>query len=119
MLLVSSWACFYIYSRMETIEHVLKGDQSVVIEMSIPSIGHPKVDCISGIINVQLSIYRRFSFCWKQRANLVGELTMQFKNIGSDTIIGCLCTIVNRLIDLVTNRCHGKGIVVSANVILK
>jgi hypothetical protein len=37
---------------MTTVEHVLEGGQSMAIEVSVPGIGHPKVDCISWIINV-------------------------------------------------------------------
>jgi hypothetical protein len=46
--------CLLIHfnSRMAAIEHVLEGDQSVVIEVGISFVGHPKVDHISGIINV-------------------------------------------------------------------
>ena len=44
---------------------------------------------------------------------------MELEDIGTDAIIDCLFTVIDRLINLATDRCHGKGIVVSANVITK
>jgi hypothetical protein len=61
----------HLNGRMVAIGHVLEGDQSVVIEVGIPFVGHPKVDCISWIINVQLSINQRFSFGRKKRTSFV------------------------------------------------
>jgi hypothetical protein len=109
----------HLNCRMTTVEHVLEGDHGVMIRVSIPGIGHPKVDCISWIIHIQLSIYGWFSFWWKKRASLVGQLTMQFEHIGTDAIIHSLFTIVDRLIHFATYRSHGKGIVVGANMITK
>ena len=37
---------------MTTVEHVLEGGQRVAIEVSVPGIGHAKVDCIRWIVNV-------------------------------------------------------------------
>jgi hypothetical protein len=102
---------------MPTVEHVLEGDHSVMIKVSIPGIGHPKVDCISWVVHVQLSIYRWFSFWWKKRASLVGQLAMQFEDIRTDTIIHSLFTVVDRLIHFATYGSHGEGIVVGANMI--
>ena len=62
----------HLNSRMGMVDHVLKSDQCLMIELGIPCIGHAKIDGISRIINVQLSIYRRLSFRWKKRADLVG-----------------------------------------------
>ena len=42
----------HLNSRMVTVEHVLEGDQSVVMEVSVPGIGHLKVNGISWIMNV-------------------------------------------------------------------
>ena len=44
---------------------------------------------------------------------------MKFEDVGTKSIVDSLLTIVDRLIDLATNRSHGKGIVVSANMITK
>ena len=44
---------------------------------------------------------------------------MELEDIGTNAIIDSLFTIIDRLINLATNRCHGKGIVVGANVIQK
>jgi hypothetical protein len=62
----------HLNSRMAAVEHVLEGDQSVVIKVGVPGIGHAKVGGISRIIDVELSIYRRLTIRWKERTGLVG-----------------------------------------------
>jgi hypothetical protein len=49
----------------------------------------------------------------------VGQLTMQFEDIGTNAIIDSLFTMVDALIDLVPNGSHGKSIVVSVDMITK
>jgi hypothetical protein len=44
---------------------------------------------------------------------------MEFEDIGTDTIVHSLFTIVDRLINFATYRSHGQGIVVGANMITK
>ena len=61
----------HLNCRMAAVDHVLEDDQSVVIKLCIPCIGHPKINGISWIVDVQLSIYGRFPFRWKKRADLV------------------------------------------------
>jgi hypothetical protein len=50
----------HLDSRMMVVEHILKGNHGVMIELGVPPVGHPKVDSIGWIINVQLSIDWRF-----------------------------------------------------------
>src|SRR5882757_4124829 len=99
----------HLDSRMVTVEHVLKGDHSVMIELGVPSIGHPKVDSISWIINVELSVDWGLPLWWKKRFALMGKLAMQPKDIGTFTII-------DRLVHFATNRSHGKSVVVGTDV---
>jgi hypothetical protein len=47
----------------------------------------------------------------------MGQLTMQLEYIGTEAIIDSLWTIIDRLINLVTDRSHGESIVVGANMI--
>jgi hypothetical protein len=44
---------------------------------------------------------------------------MQLEDVGTDAIIDCLFTVVDRFINLATNGSHSKGIVVGANMIPK
>ena len=44
---------------------------------------------------------------------------MQLEDIGTNTIIDCLSTIIDRLINLATDRSHSESIVVGANMITK
>ena len=44
---------------------------------------------------------------------------MKFEDIGTKSIVDSLLTIVDRLIDLATGESHGKGVIVSANMIMK
>jgi hypothetical protein len=37
----------HLDNRMVTVEHALKGDHGVMIELGVLSVGHPKVDSIS------------------------------------------------------------------------
>ena len=99
----------HLDSRMVTVEHVLKGDHSMMIELGVPSVGHPKVDSISWIIDVELSIDWGLPLRWKKGSALMGKLAMQPKDIGTFTVI-------DRLIHFVTDRSHGKGVVVGADV---
>jgi hypothetical protein len=62
----------HLNCRMSTVEHVLEGNQCVIVKLCIPCVGHPKIDCISWIIDVQLSIYRRLSLRWMKGTDLVG-----------------------------------------------
>jgi hypothetical protein len=45
----------HLDSGMVTVEHVLKGDHGVMIELGVPPVGHPKVDSISWVVDVKLS----------------------------------------------------------------
>jgi hypothetical protein len=42
----------HLDSRMMAVEHILKGNHGVMIELGVPPVGHSKVDSISWIINV-------------------------------------------------------------------
>jgi hypothetical protein len=99
----------HLDSGMVTVEHVLKGDHGVMIELGVPPVGHPKVDSISWIIDVQLSVDRRFPLGWKKGSTLVGKLAMHPEDVGTFTVI-------DRLVHLATDGSHGKGIVVGADV---
>ena len=44
---------------------------------------------------------------------------MEFEDIRTESIVDSLLTVVDRLIDLATDRSHGESIVVSANMITK
>jgi hypothetical protein len=50
----------HLDGRMMVVEHILKGDHGVMIELGVSPVGHPKVDSIGWIMNVQLSVDRRF-----------------------------------------------------------
>jgi hypothetical protein len=99
----------HLDSRMVAVEHVLKGDHGMMIELGVPPVGHPKVDSISWIVNVQLSKDWRLLLRWKKRTTLVGKHAVQPKDVGAFTII-------DRLIHLATNRSHGKSIIVVVNM---
>jgi hypothetical protein len=99
----------HLDSRMVTVEHVLKGDHGVMIELGVPPVGHPKVDSISWIVDVQLSEDWGLPLRRKKGSALVGKLTMQPEDVGTFTII-------DRLVHLATDRSHGKSIVVVADV---
>ena len=81
-----------------------------MIELGVPPVGHPKVDSISWIINVQLSIDWRFPLGRKKGTTLVGKLAMQPEDVGTFTVI-------DRLVHLATNRSHGKSVVVAADAV--
>ena len=81
-----------------------------MIELGVPPVGHLKVDSISWIINVQLSIDWRFPLGRKKGTTLVGKLAMQPEDIGTFTVI-------DRLVHLAPDGSHGKGIVVIADVV--
>jgi hypothetical protein len=98
----------HLDGRVMAMEHILKGDHSVMIKLSVPPVGHPKVDSISWVIDVQLSKDWRLPLRWKKRTALVGKLTMQPEDVGTFTII-------DRFIHLATNRSHSKSIVVVAD----
>src|SRR5882757_9341411 len=99
----------HLDSRMVTVEHILKSDHGVMIELGIPSVCHPKVDSISWIIDVELSIDWGLPLRWKKGSALMGKLAMQPKDIGT-------LTIIDGLIHLATDGSHGKSIVICADV---
>jgi len=100
----------HLDSRMMAVEHILKGNHDVMIELSVPPVGHPKVDSIRWIINVQLSIDWKLPPGRKKGSALVGKLAMQPKDIGTFTIL-------DRLIHLATDRSHGKSIIVVVDAV--
>jgi hypothetical protein len=75
----------HLDSRMVTVEHVLKGDHGVMIELGVPPIGHPKVDSISWIIDIQLSKDWRLPLRWKKRSAVVGS-QMLFVDLTSNRV---------------------------------
>jgi hypothetical protein len=95
----------HLDGRVMAMEHILKGDHSVMIKLSVPPVGHLKVDSISWVIDVQLSKDWRLPLRWKKRTALVGKLAMQPEDVGTFTII-------DRFIHLATNRSHSKSVVV-------
>ena len=66
----------HLDSRMMAVEHILKGNHDVMIELGVVPVGHPKVDSIGRIINVQLSVDWRFPLGRKKGSALVGKLAM-------------------------------------------
>jgi hypothetical protein len=81
-----------------------------MIELGVPSVGHPEVDSISGIIDVQLSIDRRLPLLWKKGTTLVGKLAVKSENVGTFTII-------DRCVHIAADRSHGESIVVIADAV--